>query len=570
MSEGREASSLGMMDSAFFVSRKELIEWVNRTLKLNVTKIEQCSNGAIYTQLLDILFPNKSVLHKVKWNAKLEYECIINYKLIQNVFNKLGIKKHMDIDKLIRGKYQDNLEFLQWFKAFFERIIDYNNENVINYDPLERRKMCVLGDRGDYKLLNSYLPDWAKVDMHNGKEKVRHNENRACSNGSKRNNDFRSSVNQDNVTCSVATRAATTSSNNSSAANLCQPHAGRKIMKTEKRSAWLSTAGDNNVGLLSCKEVHDSKRHPSGASHQGATHQGASHQGATHQGASHQGATHQGMTHLGNHLPATTSTNKRLSVSAKLSASAKLSSRGSLSSSTYYHPSKNNPHVENHKDALSLNEQNRKFKIQLEKKNSEIVSLQDKLKAQEKEKKLLLFQKNFYYNKLRFLELLCNQTDDDSLLVSDIQHIIYARENTYFHQTISLGGKASGDGVEPSEVAPSEADPNEVDPNEVYPNEVDPNEVYPNEVDPNEVYPNEVDPNEVYQNEVDAAHSGKATHSGDAYAETDNEAPLPHAHDRYNAHDFPEQTDSIHNGEVEQYGGQYNNQGSMDFPAYCS
>ncbi|ANQ07883.1 Uncharacterized protein PCOAH_00020020 [Plasmodium coatneyi] len=491
MSESREASSLGMMDSAFFVSRKELIEWVNRTLKLNVTKIEQCSNGAIYTQLLDILFPNKSVLHKVKWNAKLEYECIINYKLIQNVFNKIGIKKHMDIDKLIRGKYQDNLEFLQWFKAFFERIIDYNNKNVINYDPLERRKLCILGDRGDYKLLNSYLPDWAKVDIHIGKEKIMNHENRTCSNGPKRNNDHRSSVNRDNVTSSVATRAATSSSNNSSTANLCHSHVGRQPMKTEKRSTLLTTTGDNNLNSHSCKEIHSSKRHPNGATHRGITPTG---------------------THLGNQLRTSTSTNKRNS------ASAKLSSRGSLSSSTYYHPNKSNTHMDNHKDALSLNEQNRKYKVQLEKKNSEIVSLQNKLKTQENEKKLLLFQKNFYYNKLRFLELLCNQTDDDALLVSDIQHIIYARENTYFHQTISLGEKANVNGVEPSEV-----DPNEVE----------------------------------------------AAHSGEAYAETDNEAPLPHAHDRYNTHDFPEQTDLMQNGEVEQYAGHYNNQRSMDFPTYC-
>lgn len=504
MGESREASSLGMMDSAFFVSRKELIEWVNRTLKLNVTKIEQCSNGAIYTQLLDILFPNKSVLHKVKWNAKLEYECIVNYKLIQNVFNKFGIKKHMDIDKLIRGKYQDNLEFLQWFKAFFERIIDYNNKNVINYDPLQRRKLCILGDRGDYKLLNSYMPDWAKVDINIGKENVVNHENRNCSNGPKRNNDHRSSVNQDNVTSSVTTRAATSSSNNSSAPNLCYSLNGKKPMKTEKRSTLITTTGDNTLSSNSCKEIHSSRRNPSGARHQGISPIG---------------------THLENHLPTSTSTSKRHSVSAKVS------SRGSLSSSTYYHSNKSNTQMENHKDALSLNEQNKKLKIELEKKNSEIFSLQNKLKTQEKEKKLLLFQKNFYYNKLRFLELLCNQTDDDALLVSDIQHIIYARENTYFHQTISLGEKDSGDAVDPSEMEGAQSE-------------------------------------EATQS-GEATHSAEAIHPGEAYAETDNEAPLPDTHDHYNAHDFVEQTDSIQNGEVEQYAGHYNNQGSMDFPTYC-
>jgi hypothetical protein len=28
--------------------------------------------------------------------------------------------QHIDVPKLIRAKYQDNLEFLQWFKRYFE------------------------------------------------------------------------------------------------------------------------------------------------------------------------------------------------------------------------------------------------------------------------------------------------------------------------------------------------------------------------------------------------------------------------------------------------------------------
>jgi len=29
-------------------------------------------------------------------------------------------KQHIDVDKQVRAKYQDNLEFMQWFKSFFE------------------------------------------------------------------------------------------------------------------------------------------------------------------------------------------------------------------------------------------------------------------------------------------------------------------------------------------------------------------------------------------------------------------------------------------------------------------
>jgi RP/EB family microtubule-associated protein len=40
---------------------------------------------------------------------------------LQSAFNKNKIQRHIDVDKLIRAKYQDNLEFCQWLKAFFDQ-----------------------------------------------------------------------------------------------------------------------------------------------------------------------------------------------------------------------------------------------------------------------------------------------------------------------------------------------------------------------------------------------------------------------------------------------------------------
>jgi RP/EB family microtubule-associated protein len=52
---------------------------------------------------------------------RADYEFIANYKLLQNAFVKNRIQRHIDVNKLIRAKYQDNLEFCQWLKAFFDQ-----------------------------------------------------------------------------------------------------------------------------------------------------------------------------------------------------------------------------------------------------------------------------------------------------------------------------------------------------------------------------------------------------------------------------------------------------------------
>lgn len=44
------------------------------------------------------------------------------------------------VDRLIKGRFQDNFEFLQWFKKFFDA-----NYDGRDYDPLEARACLPLG-----------------------------------------------------------------------------------------------------------------------------------------------------------------------------------------------------------------------------------------------------------------------------------------------------------------------------------------------------------------------------------------------------------------------------------------
>lgn len=84
------------------------------------SKVEDTATGAIACQLLDIMHPGEVPMHKVNWGAKQNFEFVNNYKILQTCFTKLHIDKFIDVDRLITGKYMDNLEFMQWFKRFFE------------------------------------------------------------------------------------------------------------------------------------------------------------------------------------------------------------------------------------------------------------------------------------------------------------------------------------------------------------------------------------------------------------------------------------------------------------------
>lgn len=112
---------LGMMDGAYFVGRKELLDFFNNLLDLNYTKIEQTASGALACQITSLIFPQSIPMSRVNWDAKADFEFVANYKLLQNAFNKHKVQRYVDVDKLIRAKYQDNLEFCQWLKAFYEQ-----------------------------------------------------------------------------------------------------------------------------------------------------------------------------------------------------------------------------------------------------------------------------------------------------------------------------------------------------------------------------------------------------------------------------------------------------------------
>ncbi|KAJ3388237.1 hypothetical protein HDU84_000158 [Entophlyctis sp. JEL0112] len=100
-------------------SKTELLGWLNDLLQVNYSSIEQCGSGAAFCQILDSIHGSVP-LSRVKFDSTAEYDYVSNFKILQSILNKHKIERNVPIDRLVKCRYSDNLEFLQWIKKYWD------------------------------------------------------------------------------------------------------------------------------------------------------------------------------------------------------------------------------------------------------------------------------------------------------------------------------------------------------------------------------------------------------------------------------------------------------------------
>ena len=76
------------------------------------------------------------ILRKLtQFNATNEYHYVQNFKVLQQTFKTHKIDKSIPVDKLVKCRFQDNLEFLQWVKRYWDQYYPGGEP----YDAISRR-----------------------------------------------------------------------------------------------------------------------------------------------------------------------------------------------------------------------------------------------------------------------------------------------------------------------------------------------------------------------------------------------------------------------------------------------
>ena len=73
------------------LGRLELLGWLNEITETDYPKIELCSDGIAYCQVIDALHPGSIALHRLNFNARNKDDYARNIKVLEDALNKLKL-----------------------------------------------------------------------------------------------------------------------------------------------------------------------------------------------------------------------------------------------------------------------------------------------------------------------------------------------------------------------------------------------------------------------------------------------------------------------------------------------
>lgn len=101
--------------------------------------LQPASHSAAFCQIYDSIFLDLP-MGRVKFNANAEYAYLENFKILSNTFRKHHVDRPVPVEQLVKCKMQDNLEFLQWTKRYWDQYFPGGD-----YDAVSRRKGVAAG-----------------------------------------------------------------------------------------------------------------------------------------------------------------------------------------------------------------------------------------------------------------------------------------------------------------------------------------------------------------------------------------------------------------------------------------
>jgi RP/EB family microtubule-associated protein len=90
-------------------------------------------------------------MKKVDFNVRSDYEFVANYKELQQAFNKVNVDRAFNVSQLSKGKRQDNNEFMQFMKGYFDSVSG-GQDIAADYDAVGRRMISKSGDWKKFSL----------------------------------------------------------------------------------------------------------------------------------------------------------------------------------------------------------------------------------------------------------------------------------------------------------------------------------------------------------------------------------------------------------------------------------